>query len=75
VDEFRRVLAEVKAETYPDMTDEDLTYTRDEAGNYCAQVRKRLNAPRLSRVFILRALVGLRKHRKIRRKEEVPATA
>lgn len=62
LDEFRRVLADVKAELYPDVTDETLTYTRDEAGAYCAELRKRLNAPRLSRVFILKALISLRRH-------------
>ena len=69
MEEFRSTLAAVKAELYPDMTDEDLTYTRDEAGAFCAEVRKRLKVPRLSRVFLLRALIGLRKHRKVRRKE------
>lgn len=64
VEEFRCVLAEVKAEAYPDMTDEELIYTRDEAGTYCQLVRKRLAAPRLTRPFILRSLVGLRKQKK-----------
>ena len=66
LEEFRATLAEVKAEAYPDVTDEELIYTRDEAGTYCALVRKRLSAPRLTRPFILRSLVGLRKHRKVR---------
>src|SRR3954469_138940 len=48
VTEFRRALAEVKAESYPEFTDEELIYTRDEAGTFCAQVRKRLGAPRLT---------------------------
>ena len=42
VEEFRAALVEIKAEAFPDMTDEELTYTRDEAGNFCSQVRKRL---------------------------------
>lgn len=61
---FRRVLAEVKAELFPDMTDEELCYTRDQASDYCAEVKKRVGAPKLTRVFILRSLVGLRKQRK-----------
>jgi hypothetical protein len=62
VEDFRAALAEIKAERYPDMTDEELIYTRDEAGTYCQLVRKRLGAPRLTRPFILRALIGLRKN-------------
>ncbi|MGP0068283.1 MAG: hypothetical protein ACLQGP_32390 [Isosphaeraceae bacterium] len=61
---FRRTLAEVKAELFPEMTDEELCYTRDQASDYCAEVKKRVAAPKLTRVFILRSLVGLRKHRK-----------
>ena len=60
---FRRTLAEVKAELFPEVTDEELCYTRDQASDYCAEVKKRVGAPKLSRVFILRSLVGLRKHR------------
>ena len=63
VEEFRTALAEIKAEHFPQFTDEELTYTRDEAGTFCSLVRKRLNAPRLTRPFILRSLVGLRKQR------------
>ena len=66
VEEFREVLAAIKAELYPDMTDEELTFTRDEAGAYCAEVRRRLKAPRLTRPFILRALIGIRKYKKRR---------
>jgi hypothetical protein len=70
-DEFRCVLAETKAELYADWPDERLIVTRDEAGQFCAQVRKRLNAPRLTRPFILTALLGLRKNQPKRK----PATA
>ena len=73
VGEFRAALAEVKAEAYPGMTDEELCFTRDEAGTYCGLVRKRLAAPRLTRPFILRSLVGLRKHRKVRGAGAPPA--
>lgn len=66
---FRRTLAEVKAELFPDMTDEELSYTRDQASDFCAEVKKRVGAPKLTRVFILRSLVGLRKHKK-RRSEQ-----
>lgn len=73
VAEFRRVLAEAKADPYPGVTDEELIFTRDAAAGYCGEVRRRLGAPRLTRVFILRSLVGLRKHRKVRRKEAAGA--
>ena len=66
VDEFRAALTEIKAESFPDHTIDELTYTRNEAGSYCALVRKRLGAPRLTQPFILRSLVGLRKARKAR---------
>jgi hypothetical protein len=62
VNEFRRTLAAVKAEMFPDLTDESLCFTRDEASAYCAEVKRRLGAPKLTRVFILKALVSLRKH-------------
>jgi hypothetical protein len=61
---FRRTLAEVKAKMFPEMTDEELCYTRDQASDFCAEVKNRVTAPKLTRVFILRSLVGLRKHRK-----------
>lgn len=64
VEDFRRVLAEVKAESFPDWSIDELCFTRDEAADYCRLVRRRLGAAKLTRVFILRALVGLRKHRK-----------
>src|SRR4051812_41227977 len=62
VDEFRRALAEVKAEAYPQFSIDELCFTRDEAADFCQQVRKRLAAPRLTRVLILRSLTGLRKN-------------
>ncbi len=63
VEDFRSTVAAVKAELYADWTDESLIVTRDEAGQFCAEVRKRLGAPRLTRPFILTALLGLRKNR------------
>lgn len=63
VEEFRSAVAAVKAELYADWTDEGLIVTRDEAGQFCAEVRKRLGAPRLTRPFILTALIGLRKNK------------
>ena len=36
--------------------------TRDEAAEFCQLVKKRLGAQRLTRPFILRVLVGLRKN-------------
>lgn len=62
LDDFRRTLAAVKAELFPELTDELLCFTRDEASAYCAEVKRRLGAPKLTRVFILKALVSLRKH-------------
>lgn len=63
VDEFRRVLAEVKREKYAEWTDENLAFTRHQADDYCSEARKRLAAPKLSRVVILKGLVGLRKNK------------
>jgi hypothetical protein len=62
-EEFRSALADIKASDYADFTDEGLIVTRDEAGEFCAKVRKRLGAPRLTRPFILTALIGLRKNK------------
>jgi hypothetical protein len=61
VEDFRRILAEIQAEHFADWTDEELISTRDEAGTFCQLVRKRLNAPRLTRPFIVRSLEGLRR--------------
>lgn len=63
VEEFRRALAEVKAEKFAGWSIDELCYTRDEAADFCGLVRKRLGALKLTRVFILRALVGLRKNK------------
>lgn len=63
VAEFRTVLAEVKAEKFAEWSTDELCFTRDEAGGFCQEVKKRLGAPRLTRVFILRGLVGLRKNK------------
>jgi hypothetical protein len=38
IDDFRRALAEVKAERFPDLTDEELCFTRDEAGEDCGLI-------------------------------------
>jgi hypothetical protein len=64
VEDFRIALAEVKAEHFHGWSIDELTYTRDEAAEFCQLVKKRLGAPRLTRPFILRALVGLRKNGK-----------
>ncbi len=75
VADFRATLAAIKAELFPDISTEELTFTRDEAGEFCQAVRKRLGAPRLSRVFLLRALTGIRKNgKKARPAAEVAAT-
>ncbi len=64
VDAFRETLIAVKSEKYPGMTDEDLAFTKNQAGDYCAEVNRRLGGTKLGRVFILKALVGIRKARK-----------
>jgi hypothetical protein len=66
VEDFRTALTDVKAELFPDWSDEALIVTRDEAAAYCQAVKKRLGAPRLTRPFILTALIGVRKARKRR---------
>jgi hypothetical protein len=71
VEDFRTTLAEVKAELFPGWSDEQLIVTRDEAAEYCQAVKKKLGAPRLTRPFILTALIGVRKARK--RKAETAA--
>jgi hypothetical protein len=60
---------------FPEFTDEGLSFTPDEAGIYCAMVRKRLNAPRLTRPFNLRCLISLRKQRKRRAAKAEQVTA
>ena len=67
VEEFRGALAAVKAEAYPDTTDEEVIIGKESSSRYCALVRKRLDAPRLTRAFILRSLIGLRKNGRARR--------
>lgn len=62
VEQFRRELAEVKAERFAEWSVDELCFTRDEAADFCKLVRERVRAPRLTRVFILRSLVGLRKN-------------
>jgi hypothetical protein len=59
---FRETLAAVKAELYPDITDEILCFGKEKSARFCDEVRERLNAPRLGRVFILKKLISLRKH-------------
>ena len=55
---------EIKAEHFADWSIDELTYTRDEAAEFCQLVKKRLGAPRLTRPFMLRSLVGIRKAKK-----------
>jgi hypothetical protein len=55
-------LVETQAEHFADWSIDELTYTRDEAAEFCQLVKKRLGAPRLTRPFILRTLVGIRKN-------------
>lgn len=71
VDEFRTALVEVKADLFPDWSGEALIVTRDEAAEFCQAVKKKLGAPRLTRPFILTALIGVRKARKRRASQPV----
>lgn len=57
VDEFRAALAEVKAESFPSITDEEILIGKESSSKIYVQVRKRLDAPRLTRAFILRSLI------------------
>lgn len=59
---FRTTLADVKAELFPNLTDEILCFGKESSAKFCAEVRERLAAPRLGRVFILKGLISLRKH-------------
>ena len=63
VEEFRTALAEVKAGHFASWSIDELCYTREEAAEFCKLVKQRLGAPRLTRPFILRSLVGLRKNK------------
>ena len=45
VEDFRQALADVKAELFPDWSDEALIVTRDEAAAYCQAVKKKLAHP------------------------------
>jgi hypothetical protein len=47
---------------YPEFSDDELSYTRDEAEAYCDLVRARTDVETLPRTFILRSLIGVRKH-------------
>jgi hypothetical protein len=59
---FRSTLDDVKRELYPDLTDEILAFGKESSAKFCAAARERLQAPRLGRVFLLKALISLRKH-------------
>jgi lipoate-protein ligase A len=63
IEDFRTALIEIKAEHFGDWSIDELTYTRDEAAEFCQLVKKRLSAPRMTRPFILRSLVGIRKNK------------
>lgn len=59
--DFRDILIDAKEDLFPSWTDEDLSYTRDEADQYCDLVRRRTGTP-FPRQFILRQLNNVRKH-------------
>jgi hypothetical protein len=60
--DFRDLLSDLKAAAYPNITDEDLSITGPEADQYYDLVRNRVGIPGLPRPFILRTLLGIRKH-------------
>lgn len=62
VEECCSALVGLKAEQFPAWSIDELCFTRDEAADFCKLVRERLATPKLTRVFILRALVGTRKN-------------
>ena len=64
IEDFRTALLETKAELFRELSVDELIYTRDQAGDYCTAIRKRVGAPKLTRVVILRALVNVRKGKK-----------
>jgi hypothetical protein len=63
VEEFRAALTAIKADHFAGWSIDELCFTRDEAAEFCQLVKKRLGTPRLTRPFILRSLVGIRKHK------------
>lgn len=66
VEDLRAALKAVKDEHFAGWSVDELCFTRDEAAKFCRLVKQRLGAPRLTRPFLLRALVGLRKNKKVR---------
>ena len=60
--EFRELVGDLKDVMFPDFTDEHLSFTRDEADQYCEAVRNRAGCKALPRVFILHCLANIRKH-------------
>lgn len=60
--EYRAILERIKDAEFLAFTDEELTYTRDEADAFCDRVRREAELPGLPRTFILRSLIGMRKH-------------
>lgn len=75
VNEFRSALLAVKNEHFAGLTDEELTFGKDSSARFCVLVRERLGCPRLGRVFLLRALIGLRKNKRARKKLEAAHSA
>jgi hypothetical protein len=56
-------VADVKAEKFAEWSIAELCFTRDEAADYRQFVWKRLGSPKLTRVFIMKELVVLRRCR------------
>lgn len=55
-------LAEVKAYKFAEWSIDEMCFSRDQAADFCKLVRERVGVARLTRVFILRSLVGLKKN-------------
>ena len=67
IEDLRAALIAAKDEGFPDLTDEDLAFSRHEAEDYCKRVRTSVGGNRLPRVFILKNLVSLRKNGHLKR--------
>ena len=60
--EFRDLLADAKAAMLPSWTNKFLSYTRNEADEYCRVVRRSAKCEALPREFTLGSLNNIRKH-------------
>lgn len=52
----------MKAYKFAEWSIDEMCFSRDQAADFCKLVRERVGVARLTRVFILRSLVGLKKN-------------